>query len=87
MCPGLGPSELHLLGIEKEFIGTREDPVILDYPSPILEGTSSFEVLFTPGELEKARAKCLQNITTQEQRNTSEQKKERIFNRYRSKQP
>lgn len=30
---GLGPLDVSLLGIEMEFIGTKENPVLLDYPN------------------------------------------------------
>lgn len=64
-CAGLGPSNLQSLVIQKEFIGTKEDHVLLDYPSPTQGGTSLFSAELSDADILKARGKCQADIGSQ----------------------
>lgn len=53
--PGLGSSNMDLLGLHKEDIGLKNPTVLLDIPSPTYGGTKFFGANLSEAEIEKCR--------------------------------
>ncbi|KAJ1433128.1 hypothetical protein SESBI_06350 [Sesbania bispinosa] len=56
---GLGPECIRDIHIETEFIGLKDDVVILDYPSPQIRGTSKYGLTMTQEEIRRCKASWL----------------------------
>ncbi|KAJ1410781.1 DUF1513 domain-containing protein [Sesbania bispinosa] len=62
--PGLGPNHLEMLQIQLEDIGLSKPTVLLDYPSPKINGSSSYSVILNYEEIAKCQLKCQPNCFT-----------------------
>ncbi|KAJ1407771.1 O-sialoglycoprotein endopeptidase [Sesbania bispinosa] len=53
--PGLGPNSIQDLELETEDVGLKEPILIMNYPSPTKEGSSHYNISFTPSMITKCR--------------------------------
>ncbi|KAF7821100.1 kinesin KP1-like isoform X1 [Senna tora] len=59
LSPGLGPMQIEDLGLEKEFIGLKEDVVIVDFPSPPRPGPEKSGTMYMHKKLTLSREEAV----------------------------